>query len=420
MYYLGSFKTKQEAALAYDKAARQCGKDVLLNYDSLEAAEEAAAYAQTECGADAKVRMECNGSMNDSASMECNGSTECNDSQSHSIPSNAFGDHASVAKLSNETTAPKKLTVAQPRNVISLPSAQLRVVVRLPLAQHSGHSRPTTTEPLNSVLYVLDAQLEHVTVIAIHRKPKAARAGWFSVRTESGDKMFLLFTPEGKGTAWEFGKLSGNYDLSIPTCSYPARLALPSAGTMHSSASLASSAKVAKQVKQMVAKKEGEVEAAEAAKAAEATKAAQQPPGGGMLQKERPEGGVRSTVRSKVDCASRNRPFVRPEWAQGQPYGRKPADKALHGMFDEKSLTSSSSLAVPLQQICNTDFTMVPFTRLVLDAERRSTQEFLKEFTVVDEDTFKLHSKYITLGGHSLHAVLHTVLTVCCALYCTH
>jgi hypothetical protein len=38
----GSFHTKQEAALAYDRAARQCGKDKPLNYESTAAAEAAA------------------------------------------------------------------------------------------------------------------------------------------------------------------------------------------------------------------------------------------------------------------------------------------------------------------------------------------------------------------------------------------
>jgi hypothetical protein len=34
-------------ALAYDRAARQCGKNRSLNYESIEAAEEAAAAAAT-------------------------------------------------------------------------------------------------------------------------------------------------------------------------------------------------------------------------------------------------------------------------------------------------------------------------------------------------------------------------------------
>jgi hypothetical protein len=45
---LGNFGTKQEAALAYDRAARQCGKDKLLNYESIKAAEDAAVQAQAE------------------------------------------------------------------------------------------------------------------------------------------------------------------------------------------------------------------------------------------------------------------------------------------------------------------------------------------------------------------------------------
>jgi hypothetical protein len=45
VHYLGSFATKQEAALAYDRAARQCVKNKSLNYESIEAAEEAAAAA---------------------------------------------------------------------------------------------------------------------------------------------------------------------------------------------------------------------------------------------------------------------------------------------------------------------------------------------------------------------------------------
>jgi hypothetical protein len=45
-HYLGCFDTKQEAALAYDRNARQCGEDKPLNYESTAAAEEAAAHAQ--------------------------------------------------------------------------------------------------------------------------------------------------------------------------------------------------------------------------------------------------------------------------------------------------------------------------------------------------------------------------------------
>jgi hypothetical protein len=45
-HYLGTFETKQEAALAYDREARQCGEDKLLNYESIKAAEEAVAEAQ--------------------------------------------------------------------------------------------------------------------------------------------------------------------------------------------------------------------------------------------------------------------------------------------------------------------------------------------------------------------------------------
>jgi hypothetical protein len=42
-YNLGTWDTKQQAALAYDRQARQCGKDKALNYEGIAAAEEAAA-----------------------------------------------------------------------------------------------------------------------------------------------------------------------------------------------------------------------------------------------------------------------------------------------------------------------------------------------------------------------------------------
>jgi hypothetical protein len=45
---LGTFDTKQEAALAYDREARQCGEEKPLNYESMEGAKEAATKAQAE------------------------------------------------------------------------------------------------------------------------------------------------------------------------------------------------------------------------------------------------------------------------------------------------------------------------------------------------------------------------------------
>jgi hypothetical protein len=56
VYYLKAFDTKQEAALAYDREARQCGEEKPLNYESMEGAEEVAPKAQAEYAPQLKPR----------------------------------------------------------------------------------------------------------------------------------------------------------------------------------------------------------------------------------------------------------------------------------------------------------------------------------------------------------------------------
>jgi hypothetical protein len=55
VHYLGSFDTKEEAALAHDKEARRCGKLVLLNFATMSEGEEAASAAMIEHAPKAKV-----------------------------------------------------------------------------------------------------------------------------------------------------------------------------------------------------------------------------------------------------------------------------------------------------------------------------------------------------------------------------
>jgi hypothetical protein len=45
-HWLGRFGTKQGASLAYDRAARRCGEEKALNFESTEEAEEAAAWTR--------------------------------------------------------------------------------------------------------------------------------------------------------------------------------------------------------------------------------------------------------------------------------------------------------------------------------------------------------------------------------------
>jgi hypothetical protein len=45
-FHFGTFDTKQEAAPAYDREARQRGEDKALNYESIAAAEAAAVAAK--------------------------------------------------------------------------------------------------------------------------------------------------------------------------------------------------------------------------------------------------------------------------------------------------------------------------------------------------------------------------------------
>jgi hypothetical protein len=88
---LGTFDTKQEAALAYDREARQCGKEKPLNYESMEGAEEAATKAQAEYAALALCRMSTTTTSSSSSSSSSSSRTTTTTSSTSATTTSMLG-----------------------------------------------------------------------------------------------------------------------------------------------------------------------------------------------------------------------------------------------------------------------------------------------------------------------------------------
>jgi hypothetical protein len=112
-YHIGTFNTKQEAALAYDRATREHGGGKnKLNYESIEAAEEAAAEAEAEhtlvhgMGAEPKKPRQASGFHGGEQAMGTSGtSNTC---------SNAVKAQPSAQYTTNEKTVHAESRAGQP------------------------------------------------------------------------------------------------------------------------------------------------------------------------------------------------------------------------------------------------------------------------------------------------------------------